>query len=92
MSANRIYKFDLEPHENAIPGIARVLGVGWQGEADSAVLRLWAEVDPADPVLEWFWVALTGEEPPPDFQKFIGTAIGPRFVGHVYQLSPGPSR
>ncbi len=79
---SRIFKFDLGPAENDFHGIVRVLGVGWQG----GNLRVWAEVDPDDrTTLTTLYAAVTGQEPPPD-GEFIGTAVGPEFVIHVYRV------
>lgn len=96
MSRNRIYKFDLEPGANDFHGIVRVLGVGRQtttreslhGTIHGAALRVWAEVDPDDrTTITTLYAAMTGQEPPPLPNTFIGTAVGPTYVIHVYLVS-----
>jgi hypothetical protein len=76
---SRIFKFSLHPDVQAFSGLTRLLGVGWQGDD----LRLWAEYDDDDPTTTVIVVALTGQAPPMD-ATFLGTAVGPEFVAHVY--------
>lgn len=85
-SERRVFKYRLAGEGiSFIPMLAgaRPLSVGVQNGA----LCLWAECDPAAPLVEWYvCVAGTGWPLPPNRGEFIGTCLTEdgRFVWHVY--------
>jgi len=81
-----IWKYPLSPGENYIkmPGRARPLAVGWQGEQ----LCLWCVVQPGEPEKALhFFVAMTGQDLPDDPGPYVGSAESSfGIVAHVFRI------
>ena len=84
-----IWKFDVpltDAFPIAMPAGAKLLNVAEQSPSG---LFLWAEVDPSQPKVDRFFRIIgTGQEFVPDGLVYVGTAMQPPFVWHLYEMVP----